>query len=154
MEEETTGGIGMGWVWLIIIVLFFMVFGGGFGGLGGNNQATNLTNLERDTLNGAFDTRKSVLESQYATLLGFKDQQAQMAQCCCELKTAIHAEGEETRGLIQANTIQSLRDQLNASANAYGQLTMLNNVVAQVRPTPIPAYVTCSPYTSATSCSY
>ena len=36
--------------------------------------------------------------------------QAQQAQCCCDVKTAIHAEGEATRALINANTMQELRD--------------------------------------------
>ena len=51
----------------------------------------------------------------YDTLLNFKDMQAQLAACCCDLKTAVHSEGEETRQLIQANTIQDLRDRLAAS---------------------------------------
>lgn len=39
---------------------------------------------------------------------------SQMASCCCEIKTAVHSEGEQTRALIQNNTIQSLRDEINA----------------------------------------
>lgn len=35
-----------------------------------------------------------------------------MQNCCCELKTAVHSEGEQTRALIQSNTIQELRDRL------------------------------------------
>lgn len=35
-----------------------------------------------------------------------------MAQQCCDLKTAMHSEGEATRLLIQNNTIQDLRDKL------------------------------------------
>lgn len=41
--------------------------------------------------------------------------QAQLASCCCDLRTAIHSEAEITRGLIQSNTIQDLRDRLAAS---------------------------------------
>ena len=71
-----------------------------------------------------------------------------MAQCCCDLKTAIHAEGEATRGLIQANTIQDLRDRLALANDAITTQTVSNNIINAVRPCPIPAYLACSPYQS------
>ena len=37
---------------------------------------------------------------------------AQAAECCCELKALITAQGEQTRGLITQGTIDSLRAQL------------------------------------------
>lgn len=36
----------------------------------------------------------------------------QMSQCCCDLKTTMHSEGEATRALIQQNLVQDLRDKL------------------------------------------
>ena len=71
-----------------------------------------------------------------------------MAQCCCDLKTSIHSEGEATRALIQANTIQELRDRLALANDALTTQTISNNVISAVRPTPIPAYITNSPYVS------
>lgn len=71
----------------------------------------------------------------------------------CEITNAIHAEGEATRALINANTMQDLRDKLadrdrdlqtaNFQLSQQAQSATLINVL---RPTPIPAYNVCSPY--------
>ncbi len=137
------GGVGG----LILILLFFIIFGGAWGGYN-RNYANNegITDLERDVLNGNCATQKAVMQSQYDTLLGFKDAQYQMSNCCCDLKNAIHAEGEATRALLNANTIQELRDRLNTANNALTAQTISDNVVNRVKPCPIPAYLTCSPY--------
>lgn len=159
-ENEHEGfGFGGGLGWLIIILLFFMAFGGGgFENAFGNNN-NGFTDLERDVLNGNSATQRDVLNSQYNTLLGFKDQQLQISECCCEnrlaicnqtnqLEKAIHCEGEQTRALIQANTIQELRDRLQTANNALTTQTIVNQVVEQVRPCAKPAYLSCSPYAS------
>lgn len=74
----------------------------------------------------------------------------------CEITTAIHAEGEATRALINANTMQELRDRLEAkdrdllTANfQLSQQAQSANLIGALRPTPIPAYITCSPYQAA-----
>lgn len=151
------GGVGG----LILILLFFIIFGGAWGNGFGRNYNTNesLSDLERDVLNGNCATQKEVLDSQYRTLLGFKDQQLQISECCCEnrlaianqtsaLQQAIHCEGEATRALINQNTIQELRDRLDTANNALTTQTIVNQVTDKIRPCPIPAYLTCSPYTS------
>ena len=91
-------------------------------------------------------TQKEILESRYTTQLGFQTQQAQTAQCCCDLKTAIHAEGEATRNMIQQDKIEQLRDQVYATNLALNNANLANTVINAVRPTPTPAYLTCSPY--------
>ena len=48
---------------------------------------------------------------------------AQLAECCCELKEAIGSEGQKTRYLINANTVQGLRDAL-AAAQRFIPLTV------------------------------
>jgi hypothetical protein len=40
---------------------------------------------------------------------------AQAAECCCELKELITREANTTRDLINANTVQDLRDRLSAA---------------------------------------
>lgn len=74
----------------------------------------------------------------------------------CEITTALHREGELTRALINANTMQDLRDKLAdrdrdlQSANfQLSQVAQTTNIVNSLRPTPIPAYITCSPYEAA-----
>lgn len=71
----------------------------------------------------------------------------------CDITTAIHAEGEATRALINANTMQALRDKLAdkdrelMTANfQLSQQAQSANLVAELRPCAKPAYLTCSPY--------
>lgn len=48
--------------------------------------------------------------------------------------------------MINANVMQELRDQLQAAQLQLGNLAQTQNLVSQLRPVPIPAYITCSPY--------
>lgn len=83
--------------------------------------------------------------------------QSQLAQCCCEnrlatanlsaqidrqtcdITTAIHAEGEQTRALMQANEIQQLRDKVNsleADNRMYGVVRYPNGYSYNAGPSP------------------
>ena len=71
----------------------------------------------------------------------------------CEITTAIHNEGEQTRALIQANTIQNLRDRLEAKSQELqtanfqlSQQAQNATLINELRPCAKPAYITCSPY--------
>ena len=80
----------------------------------------------------------------------------------CEITTAIHAEGEATRALINHNVMQGLRDKLAdkdrdlQSANfQLSQLSQTANIIGTLRPFPQPAYITASPYQSVSNyCGY
>lgn len=78
------------------------------------------------------------------------------AQNTCAITNAIHAEGEQTRALINANTMQDLRDKLAdkdrdlMTANfQLSQQAQTANIVDQIKPCAVPAYITCSPYESS-----
>lgn len=45
----------------------------------------------------------------------------QLSECCCEIKGAVHHEGEETRGLIVQNELAELRAEKLALQNALGE---------------------------------
>lgn len=83
--------------------------------------------------------------------------QSQIAQCCCDnrlatanlsaqmdrqtcdITTAIHAEGEQTRALMQANEIQQLRDKvsaLEADNRMYGVVRYPNGYTYTAGPSP------------------
>lgn len=71
----------------------------------------------------------------------------------CDITTAIHREGEETRALINANTMQALRDkvaerdrEIMARDFQLSQQAQNAYLVEQLRPCSKPAYLTCSPY--------
>ena len=170
-------GFGCGsWFWIIILLFFCR------GGNWGDNQtltsdefikrdifntnqnvSTSACQTQRDILENRYtnqlcccETQKEILQSRYDNALQTQTLAAQVAQCCCDLKTAIHAEGEETRGLIQANTIQDLRDRINerdrelqSAQFQISQVAQTSNIVDTLRPYPQPAYITYSPYVSA-----
>ena len=94
-------------------------------------------------------TQKEILESRYLNQLGMQQMQQQNSECCCDIKTAIHAEGEATRALINANTMQELRDNLQAAQLQLGTLSQTNTLLSAINKTPVPAYLTCSPYQTA-----
>ena len=81
------------------------------------------------------------------------------AKNTCDITTAIHNEGEATRALINANTVQALRDKLadrdrelmtaNFQLSQQAQNAYLIN---EIRPCARPAYITCSPYTTSSFC--
>lgn len=164
-----------GWIWIILLAFLFR---GNWGGYGGEsplvseefikrdifNTNQNVSNTacqtQRDVLENRYtnqicccETQKEILQSRYDAALQAQTIQAQLASCCCDLKTAIHAEGEATRGLIQGNTIQDLRDRLAerdrdlSTANfQLSQQAQSANIISTLQPTPRPAYLTCSPY--------
>ena len=68
------------------------------------------------------------------------------AQNTCAITTAIHEEGEATRALINANTMQALRDQLFDAKLANSQCAQNAYLISQVRPNPVPAYAVANPY--------
>lgn len=75
-----------------------------------------------------------------------------MQQCCCQLKEAIHQDGEATRSLMQQNLIQDLRDKLadsKAETFATGlttaqviQTNTLENFIRQILTPATPAATT------------
>ena len=186
---------------IIILILFFLIFGangGGFGGWGGNGAANGaLTRAEMyDGFNNQTVVRKldginsGLCDGFYAQnttmLQGFNTLGSQIAEsrfaaqnCCCEtnrnidavrsenykntceITSAIHAEGEATRALINANTMQNLRDKLAdrdrdlQTANfQLSQQAQNATLISTLRPFPSPAYITSSPYQAANIYSY
>lgn len=168
-------GDGMygGWFWIIIILFAF--WGNGFNRNNASEVDIDTRFLERDIFNTnqnvsntACQTQRDVLENRYTNqlcccetqkdillgnanlqkdiLLGNQSLSSQMAQCCCDLKTAIHAEGEETRALITNNTIQDLRDRLALANNAITSQTLANDIINGILPKAVPAYPSCSPF--------
>lgn len=120
------------------------------------NRYTNqlgFQNLGTQVQVGNCNTQKEILQNRYDAALMAQSMQAQMAQYCCDIKEAVLADGNATRQLMQENTIQELRDKLadrdRDLQTAYWQISQVNqtkNIVDTVRPTPKPAYLTCSPY--------
>lgn len=137
---------------IIILLLFLLFLGGGFGGIGGNsamqgamtraemqdgfnnqNTVNSLNNLEIGINNGFGNIQMGLCNGFNGVQSSISQLGFNMQQCCCDLKTTIHSEGESTRALITSNTIQDLRDQLAAKDRellATGLVTA-NNIQTQ-----------------------
>ena len=151
-------GGGMSWV---LVILFLLVFGGMFGNRN-NSIETNSSTYEIlqgqqfQSLDNKIDRiGNGIADATFALNNAVTSEgramQMQLADCCCSNKeaiaqvrydmanfanatqTAIHAEGEATRAMIQQNKIESLQSQVN-------QLQMAQQLCGVVR-YPTPAYL-------------
>ena len=133
---------------------------------GFNNQDVNgqLRGITNGIADGFYATRQGITELGYT----MKDHccginrnidavRYEGAQNTCAITNAIHAEGEATRALINANAMQELRDKLEARDRdvmvrdfQLSQLSQTASLVGELRPIAKPAYITCSPYTTTT----
>ena len=139
---------------------------------GFNNQDVNgqLRAITNGLCDGFYAINSGMKDGFYATQTGIKDGFYGIKDALCgtnrnidgvkyDLSTAIHAEGEATRALINQNTIQELRDRLEARDREVmvrdfqlSQLAQNQYLVNEIRPCAKPAYITCSPYTTASFC--
>ena len=78
---------------------------------------------------------------------------AEAYQNTCAITDAIRCEGQATRALIEANTIQALRDkledkdrQLLATSFQLSQVDQNATLINALRPTPQPAFIVSTPY--------
>lgn len=109
-----------------------------------NQLATvNQTNLLQNSLN----TVNSSVER------GFASTAYETANQTCEIKNAIAAQTQVINDKFcqlemreMAREIQSLRDERNAYQLSASQQAQTQNLVNQLRPCPIPAYITCNPF--------
>jgi hypothetical protein len=146
---------------------------------GFNNQDVNgqLRGITNGLADGFYAINSGLKDGFYMTREGIAENRFAAQQCCCEtnrnidavryegskntceITNAIHAEGEATRALINANTMQALRDKLAdkdrdilARDFQLSQLAQNQYLVNEIRPCAKPAYITCSPYTTASFC--
>ena len=146
---------------------------------GFNNQDVNgqLRGITNGICDGFYAINNGLKDGFYATQSGITEIGYGMKDCCCginrnidavrfeaakntcDITSAIHAEGEATRALINANTVQALRDKLEdrdrelLTANfQLSQQAQNAYLLGEIRPVARPAYITCSPYTTSSFC--
>lgn len=185
---------------MILIILFFLIFGGGFGGGWGNGwgngwnnagvqgtltrsdlfegfnssridtQLDNLTlevnndahNLETSMLGGFNTTQREIMQnrfegSQNACGINRNIDQVRYenAQNTCSIINASNANTQKILDAMCEDRIQGLRDKiaeqsqmLQSAAFQVSQEQQNATLINALRPTPIPAYITASPYQS------
>lgn len=86
------------------------------GGLGqlGKEVALGQSNLQQTIMGTGNGIQQQIASCCCENRLATANLSAQMDRQTCDITTAIHSEGEQTRALMQANTIQQLRDKVNA----------------------------------------
>ena len=170
MNSRERDDFGGGWMWFIFLFFIFAMFGGGnFFGARNSGDAPLTTDgyALGNIQDGIRGLQSGICDSTYAINGTLNALGAQMQNCCCttqkeiiesryaaernacDLATAIHAEGEVTRALINQNVMQELRDNLQAAQLQLGNLAQTRELVNQLKPFPVPAYITCSPYAAA-----
>lgn len=146
-----------------------------------NGQLRGITNglcdgfyaINNSLKDGFYGNQATIKDGFYATQTGLMENRFAAQTCCCETNRnidavrydmskgfcdvagAIHAEGEATRALINANTMQALRDKLaDKDRDILARDFQLSQqaLVGELRPCAKPAYITCSPYTTASFC--
>ena len=140
--EDSSIGFGGGFGLIILILLFIFGFGGN-GVFGGDHSATEVysrlaSESDRDVLSQGYENQLATMRGSYESLLQFKDVQAQMAACCCDIKSTVIEQSQMTRDLINANTITELRAELVEERDANitaAQTQALLNILA---PRPVP----------------
>ena len=134
---------------------------------GFNNQDVNgqLRGITSGICDGFYATNNTIKDGFYGlqtccceTNRNIDAVRYEAAKNTCDITTAIHNEGEITRALINANTMQELRDKLAdkdrelMTANfLLSQQTQNAYLVNEIRPCAKPAYITCSPYAVTTT---
>ena len=129
------------------------------------NTATlqGFNGVQRDLCAGFNSVNNNIAENRFAaqqccceTNRNIDNVRFENSKNTCEITNDIHAEGEATRALINANTMQELRDRLEARDRdilardfQLSQLAQNQYLVNAIKPCPIPAYLTCSPYATA-----
>lgn len=185
---------------MILIILFFLIFGGGFGGGWGNGwgngwnnagvqgsltrsdlfegfntsridtQLDNLTlevnndahNLETSMLGGFNGTQREIMQNRFEAsqnTCGINRNIDQVryenAQNTCNIINASNANTQKILDAMCEDRIQGLRDKiaeqsqmLQSAAFQVSQEQQNATLINALRPTPIPAYITASPYQS------
>lgn len=135
---------------------------------GFSDQATNTCNLRSDVLTGNMGIQNAILDSKYASALSDANiqrdilmqtnelnnnlnvqslnQLAKQDECCCTLRAEGLANTQKILDVLNQNTIDDLRSQVNDLKNTITANGIGTSIVNQVRPYPIPAYPVSSPY--------
>lgn len=142
-------GGGDGLIWLVVLFLFgFGGFGNGFGNRQNQDAVSYeiLSNQHFNALSGQINSIGDGLCQGFYALNNSVMGEGRAIQ------NAIREEGAATRSLIQTNEIQSLRDKVTDLQMQTSQCRQNEYLVNALRPCPVPAYLTCSPYQSYGQC--
>nr|DAI27743.1 MAG TPA: hypothetical protein [Caudoviricetes sp.] len=131
-------------------------------GFAGVNSA--IANLGYQTQQCCCDTREAIsgvnynMATQTNALQNTMNQNANalQSQLCNGFRDVIDAQNAGTQRIIDTITqdkIQSLQTELQSAQLQLSNVAQTNNIINALRPTPVPAYITCSPYQAVYGCN-
>lgn len=173
-DDGFGGGWGI-WILLILFFFIGMRGFGGFGGVGsGVNTLTNeflYTNLNNtldrgfnQIANQNFGIQKDLCQGFNMTQMEIMNNRFAAQQCCCETNrnidsvkyenakntcdiiTASNANTQRIIDQMQNDKIDALRTELQSAQLALQNNAQTQTLINQLKPCPVPAYLTCSPY--------
>ena len=110
--------------------------------------------LSRDLCQGFSAVNSAIAENRFAaqnccceTNRNIDAVRYENAKNTCEIVRAIEKDGEATRALMNTNTMEALKGKIAEQS----QMLQSASIVNSLRPCPIPAYITCSPYQTFTN---
>ena len=92
----------------------------------GYTDAVSTCTIKIDALYKALEQAK---DAQLQASVNAMNTQAMMNQCCCDLKVALHNEGEQTRALINALDKENIMYQLNQANTAIANAVQTQNIL-------------------------
>lgn len=174
-------GFGTGWEGIIGLALVASLFGGGWGGFGGNRGGTNefvgyelgkvatqadiASGFNNSAVLGNLSTiRENQLQMQNWINQGFAGINSELAGCCCQTQRLIERSTSDIIQASNANT-QRILDYLCAekisglqaeNVSLKGQISNYNQtaaIVSALAPKPVPSYNVPNPNCCYTGCT-
>jgi len=126
---------------------------------GFSDTATNICSLKSDVLENRYAAQLSACNTQRDILTQTNElntnllttalqAQAKMDDCCCTLRAQGIENTQKILDVLNQNTIDDLRSQVNDLKNTITANGIGTSIVNQVRPYPVPSYIVSSPYQS------
>ena len=126
---------------------------------GFSDTATNICNLRSEVLENRYANQLSACNTQRDILQQTNElntnlltsnlqAQAKMDECCCNLRAQGIENTQKILDVLNQNTIDDLRSQVNDLKNTITANGIGTSIVNQVRPYPVPSYLVSSPYQS------
>ena len=133
----------------------------------GYNTQTGFNGLSRQLADCCCETRAAIQANTTQGVMNTNAIQQQIQNCCCDVEKmnlqnrfdaqnntnntllAIDKLGDRILGYMANQETQNLRDEVQAYRLAASQAKQNEYLVNQLRPCPVPAYITCNPYAAS-----
>lgn len=138
----------------------------------GYQGAQHASNLSAQLASCCCDTRAAIQENTTQGVMNTNAIQRQIESCCCDLEKAnmqnrfdaqayncntlqaIDKLGDRIIDYMTAEKTQALRDENMSLRLAASQAKQNQYLIDQIKPCPIPAYITCNPYAASYGYGY